>query len=173
MKAVRLEQIRTNACHKCPSLRRCPHIQAERGLIINGICKPADSSPLTRGLITILVSAPIPTTHSVAPSSPVNHTMTHSDFFSNSGFEANCSNVKFLKSTNNIALISTKANLYPIQFLGPPRKVSMLPNTPGTELRASCCSLEGVRAYRSGLKVSASGPQIWVEALILWIAVVS
>jgi hypothetical protein len=98
---------------------------------------------------------------------------TYSDFFSNSGFEANCSNVKFLSSTNNIALISTKANLYPIQFRGPPRKVSILPYTPGTELRASCCSFVGVRAYRSGLNVSASGPQTSVEALMLWIAIVS
>ena len=63
-------------------------------------------------------------------------------------------------STNRIALISTKANLYPIQFRVPPRKVRRLPHVPGTVLVSG-----GRLRYRSGLYSPASGPQIVSDVL--------
>jgi hypothetical protein len=91
--------------------------------------------------------------------------MTHFAFFSISGLLANSSNLKFLIKTNKIARISARANRYPIQFLVPPRNVRRLPQIPGICLVFSISA----EKYRSGLYVSASGPQIagdWFTAKI-------
>lgn len=50
------------------------------------------------------------------------------------GLLASWSNVKLRSKMNRIALISTNAKRYPMQLRVPPRKVSKLPQTPGTEL---------------------------------------
>jgi hypothetical protein len=66
-----------------------------------------------------------------------------------------------------MVFISASANLYPMQFRCPPKKVRILPYTPGTALRwaASSAGTSLLAKWRSGLNSSASGPQMSFEVL--------
>jgi len=92
---------------------------------------------------------------------------THDAFFSISGLLASSWNSKLRSKTNKITLISTSANLYPMQLRVPPRNVRRLPHTPGTWF---VCSSAGL-LYLSGLNSAASGPQMSVSWLMFRMAV--
>lgn len=99
---------------------------------------------------------------------------THALFFSIFGLLPNSPNSNPLINTNSITLISARANLYPIQFLAPPRKVMMLPQVPGTRFCSALSFSSTLPSedgrWRDGLKDLASGPQILSEVFILAIA---
>lgn len=80
-------------------------LQSSRCLTNSGICKPASSSPTTRGLMTIELLA------------------------SNVGFDGSSSNTNERISTNKMILISANARRYPLISAGSPDRLHAVPCT--------------------------------------------